>query len=83
MDTQFQSLQLNLEIAVQRANLRGESAITHEHVKNNESVRNMLDQRGIQPEKLAAEEDLQKLKRRMKSEEKTGKTHQDLASAGR
>jgi len=55
---------------VEQANLRGEGAITHEHVKNNESVRNMLGQRGIQPEKLAAEEDLQKLERRMKSEDK-------------
>jgi DNA-damage-inducible protein D len=55
---------------VEQANLRGEGAITHEHVKNNESVRDMLGQRGIQPEKLAAEEDLQKLERRVKSEEK-------------
>ncbi|WP_288060296.1 DNA damage-inducible protein D [Thiomonas sp.] len=55
---------------VEQANLRGEGAITHEHVKNNESVRNMLGQRGIQPEKLAAEEDLQKLERRVKSEDK-------------
>jgi hypothetical protein len=47
--------------------LRG---MTHEHVKNNESVRDMLGQRGIQPEKLAAEEDLQRLERRVKSEEK-------------
>jgi DNA-damage-inducible protein D len=55
---------------VEQADLRGEGAITHEHVKNNESVRDMLGQRGIQPEKLAAEEDLQKLERRVKSEEK-------------
>lgn len=55
---------------VEQANLRGEGAITHEHVKNNESVRDMLGQRGIQPEKLAAEEDLQKLERRVKLEEK-------------
>lgn len=55
---------------VEQVNLRGEGAITDEHVKNNESVRNMLGQRGIQPEKLAAEEDLQKLGRRVKSEEK-------------
>jgi DNA-damage-inducible protein D len=40
---------------VEQANLQGEGAITHEHVKNNESVRNMLGQRGIQPEKLVAE----------------------------
>ena len=55
---------------VEQANLLGEHAITHEHIKNNESVRDMLGQRGIQPEKLAAEEDLQKLERRVKSEEK-------------
>jgi DNA-damage-inducible protein D len=55
---------------VEQADLRGEGAITHEHVKNNESVRDMLGQRGIQPEKLAAEEDLQKLERRVKLGEK-------------
>ena len=55
---------------VQQDNLRGESAITSEHVKNNESVRDMLGQRGIQPERLNAEEDLKKLERRLKSEDK-------------
>lgn len=55
---------------VAQVNLRGEHAITHEHVKNNESVRDMLGQRGIKPENLAAEEDLQKLERRVKSDEK-------------
>lgn len=55
---------------VEQANLQGEHAITHEHVKNNESVRDMLGQRGIKPENLAAEEDLQKLERRVKSDEK-------------
>ncbi len=55
---------------VEQADLRGEHAITHEHVKNNESVRDMLGQRGIKPENLAAEEDLQKLERRVKSDEK-------------
>lgn len=60
---------------VEQSNLRGEHAITHEHVKNNESVRDMLGQRGIKPEKLAAEEDLQKLERRVKSEERKLATH--------
>ncbi|MBF8272638.1 MAG: damage-inducible protein D [Magnetococcales bacterium] len=55
---------------VELANLQGEGAITVEHVQNNVSVRDMLGQRGIQPEKLAAEEDLKKLERRVKSEEK-------------
>ena len=55
---------------VQQDNLQGEPAITSEHVKNNESVRDMLGQRGIQPEKLNAEEDLKKLERRVKAEDK-------------
>jgi DNA-damage-inducible protein D len=55
---------------VQQDNLLGESAITSEHVKNNESVRDMLGQRGIQPESLNAEEDLKKLERRVKAEDK-------------
>ena len=55
---------------VRQDNLRGEPAITHEHVKNNESVRDMLEQRGIQPEMLAPEEDLKKLERRVNTENK-------------
>jgi len=50
--------------------LQGENTITKEHVQNNESVRDMLAQRGIKPERLASEEDLKKLERRVKSEEK-------------
>lgn len=55
---------------VEQANLQHEQAITNEHVQNNVSVRAMLGQRGIMPEKLAAEEDLQKLERRVKKDEK-------------
>ena len=55
---------------VQEANLHGEPAITREHVQNNSSVRKMLGQRGIQPENLPPEDDIQKLERRVKSEEK-------------
>ena len=55
---------------VHQEDLKGEQAITREHVQNNRSVRGMLDQRGIQPEHLPAEEDLKKLERRVKSEEK-------------
>lgn len=50
--------------------LQGESSITSEHVQNNQSVRDMLNQRGIKPEKLPPEEDIKKLERRVKSEEK-------------
>lgn len=55
---------------VQEADLQGEQTITCEHVQNNESVREMLAHRGIKPEKLPPEEDLKKLERRVKSEEK-------------
>lgn len=50
--------------------LQGESAITGEHVQNNSSVREMLGARGIKPEHLPPEEDVMKLERRVKSEEK-------------
>lgn len=55
---------------VMQADLQGERAITGEHVQNNRSVRDMLGKRGIQPENLPAEEDIKKLERRVKSEEK-------------
>ncbi len=55
---------------VERADLQGESAITTEHVQNNLSVRDMLAQRGIKPEELPPEEDIRKLERRVKSEDK-------------
>ncbi len=55
---------------VAQDDLRGETAITREHVQNNVSVRDMLGQRGIKPENLPPEEDIKKLERRVKSEEK-------------
>ncbi len=55
---------------VMQTDLQGERQITQEHVQNNHSVRNMLGQRGIQPEQLPPEEDIKKLERRVKSEEK-------------
>ena len=55
---------------VQQADLKGEPAITEEHVQNNTSVRQMLDERGIKPEALPAEEDIKKLERRVKTDEK-------------
>ncbi|CAN0582653.1 unnamed protein product, partial [Ectocarpus sp. 12 AP-2014] len=54
----------------QEKDLRGEGPITHEHLENNQSVRQMLLQRGVRPEELPPEEDLQKLERRLKSQEK-------------
>lgn len=48
----------------------GESIISDEHVKNNSDVRNVLTKNGIYPETLPAEEDVKKLERKMKAEEK-------------
>ncbi len=53
-----------------QADLLGEQSITTEHIQNNKTVREMLVQRGIKPENLPIEEDLQKLERKVKSEEK-------------
>lgn len=55
---------------VEEKDLQGEPAITGEHVQNNRSVRDMLGQRGIKPEDLPPAEDIKKLERRVKSQEK-------------
>ncbi len=50
--------------------LKTEGEISAEHIKNNKGVRKLLLDRGIKPEELPAEEDIKKLERRVKSEEK-------------
>ena len=55
---------------VEEKDLQGEHAITGEHVQNNLSVREMLGHRGIQPENLPPAEDIKKLERRVRSQEK-------------
>lgn len=60
---------------VQQEDLQGEQAITREHVQNNVSVRDMLGQRGIKPEQLPPEEDIRKLERRVKTDEKKLEKH--------
>lgn len=55
---------------VRQHDMQGEGPITDEHVQNNRSIRNMLVERGVKPEELPAEEDLKKLERRVKSDEK-------------
>lgn len=55
---------------VEDKDLYGEHPITDEHVQNNSSVRKMLGERGIKPEELPPEEDIKKVERRLKSEEK-------------
>ncbi len=51
-------------------NLRGETSIINEHVKNNKDVRDLLGKSGIKPEALPPEEDIKKLQRRLQSEGK-------------
>lgn len=55
---------------VEQNDLFGEDKITTEHVKNNTSVRDMLSQRGIEPENLPPSEDIKKLSRRISSHDK-------------
>ena len=55
-------------VNVQSKDLIGESAITKEHVDNNQAVRKMLLDRGIVPENLPPAEDVKKVERRLKNE---------------
>ena len=55
---------------VKQKNLYGENTITSEHIQNNESVRKLLTERDIKPEELPPAEDLKKLERKVKSDEK-------------
>ncbi len=50
--------------------IKGESSITNEHVKNNIDTRNLLVKKGIVLEKLPPEEDIKKVTRVLKSENK-------------
>lgn len=54
---------------VKKDELKGESSITREHMRNNADVRGLLLKRKIKPEELPSEEDLQKLERKVKKEE--------------
>lgn len=53
-----------------RDNLTGEQIITHEHVKNNKTVRKVLTENNIYPEKLPPAEDIKKVSRKIKTESK-------------
>lgn len=50
--------------------LANESAISREHITNNQAVRQTLIDRGIRPETLPAAEDVKKVERRLAAEEK-------------
>ena len=51
-------------------NMKREQQISAEHITNNKTVRNTLIQRGITPEELPPEEDVKKIERKLKSDEK-------------
>ena len=55
---------------VQTKYLHGVRPIEMEHVDNNLAVRNMLLERGIVPEQLPPSEDIKKVERKLKSDEK-------------
>lgn len=56
---------------IKEKDLNTEHGITSEHVQNNKDVRRLLAERGIRPEALPPAEDIKKLERRVKNEEKT------------
>lgn len=55
---------------VKARDLYGEQPITNEHIKNNSEVRELLGKSGIKPEELAPEEDIKKLERRVRANDK-------------
>lgn len=55
---------------VREKDLNGESAISNEHVENNQAVRKMLIERGVKPESLPPAEDVKKVERKLNSDEK-------------
>lgn len=57
-------------VNIQTKDLHGTTRIENEHIENNAAVRSMLIQRGIVPEDLPPAEDIKKVERRLKSEEK-------------
>jgi DNA-damage-inducible protein D len=57
-------------VNVQAKDLRGIAPITTEHVENNAAVRDMLSKRGIIPEQLPPAEDVRKVERKLKSDER-------------
>jgi DNA-damage-inducible protein D len=58
--------------------MRSESAISREHVTNNEAVRKTLLERGIRPESLPPAEDVKKTERRLAAEDKKSLKNPDV-----
>ncbi len=55
---------------VTEKDIRGESAISREHIDNNKAVRKILLERGVRPEQLPPAEDLKKVQSRLDGEDK-------------
>jgi DNA-damage-inducible protein D len=55
---------------IKRDDLKTETGITSEHVKNNQEVRKLLVKRNIKPEELPPAEDIKKIERKVISEQK-------------
>lgn len=55
---------------VRKEDMKGETKISTEHVRNNKEVRKTLLKTGIYPENLPAEEDLKKIERKINSDGK-------------
>jgi DNA-damage-inducible protein D len=55
---------------IKKDNLDTETAITKEHVRNNQDVRKLLTDRNIKPEELPPAEDIKKVERRVKKDTK-------------
>jgi DNA-damage-inducible protein D len=55
---------------IKQNDMRAETRITGEHVKNNQEVRRLLVDRGIVPESLPPAEDVKKVERRLDAERK-------------
>jgi DNA-damage-inducible protein D len=62
---------------IKKDDLRTESTIAKEHVKNNVDVRKVLTDRGIVPENLPPAEDLKKVERRVETERKKLPKHKE------
>jgi len=60
--------------------MASESAISREHITNNEAVRQTLLSRGIHPETLPAAEDVKKVERRLVSDKKKSLKNPDILS---
>jgi len=57
--------------------MNNESAISQEHITNNQAVRNTLLERGIRPEILPPAEDVKKVERRLAAEDRKSLANPD------